>query len=84
MSTLALSDPFGDRIINSGILSARSPDLNPCDFFFWGCLKGKVYNTNARTKELKENTCRKIVKYSYRTASKGKSELLPPVRGMST
>jgi hypothetical protein len=30
----ALSDVFGDRIISSGIWPARSPDLNPCDFFF--------------------------------------------------
>ena len=22
---------------------ARSPDLNPCNFFFWGYLKSKVY-----------------------------------------
>jgi hypothetical protein len=28
-----------------------SPDLNPCDFFFWDCLKDKLYNGNPRTKE---------------------------------
>lgn len=21
----------------------RSPDLNPLDFFYWGCLRGEVY-----------------------------------------
>jgi hypothetical protein len=29
-------------------------------FFFWGCLKGKVYNSNPRTEELNENICREI------------------------
>ena len=23
-----------------------SPDLNPCNFFLWGCLKDKVYKNN--------------------------------------
>jgi hypothetical protein len=54
MSTQALSDIFGDRIIRKGIWSGRSPDLNPCDFFFWGSLKDKVYNSNPRTEELRE------------------------------
>jgi hypothetical protein len=31
MSTQALSDVFGGRIISSDIWPARSPDLNPCD-----------------------------------------------------
>jgi hypothetical protein len=48
-----------DRIISSGIWPAHSPYLNPCDFFFWGCLKDNVYNSNPQT-ELKENTCREI------------------------
>jgi hypothetical protein len=42
----ALSYVFEDRIISSGIWPARSPDLNPCDFFFWGCLKDRVYSSN--------------------------------------
>jgi hypothetical protein len=33
-------------IIGSGIWLACSPDLNPCDFFFWVCLKDNVYNSN--------------------------------------
>jgi hypothetical protein len=32
----ALSDVFGDRIISSVILPARSSHLNPCDFFLLG------------------------------------------------
>jgi hypothetical protein len=47
--------------ISSGILPARSPNLNPCDFFFWGCLKDKVYNSNLQMEEqLKANIGRKI------------------------
>jgi hypothetical protein len=29
-------------------------------FFFWGCLKDKVYNIDRRTKELEENIRREI------------------------
>jgi hypothetical protein len=52
ISMQALSDVFGDRIISSGIWPERSPDLNPCDFFFWRCLKHKVYNSNPQTEDL--------------------------------
>jgi hypothetical protein len=55
LSMQDLSDVFGVRIISSGILPARSPDLNPCNSFFWGCLKGKVYNINSQTEERKGN-----------------------------
>jgi hypothetical protein len=56
----ALSDVFGDGIISSGIWSARSHDLKPCDFFL-GCLKDKVYNSNPQTEEeVKENIRREI------------------------
>jgi hypothetical protein len=30
---------------------ARSPDLNPCDFFLWGHLKQIVYETPVNTVE---------------------------------
>jgi hypothetical protein len=49
---------------------------NPCDFFFWGCLKDKVCSNNPRTEELKENIRREI--------SNIPAEHLPPVQGMST
>jgi hypothetical protein len=51
----ALSDVFRDRIIGSDICPAHSPDLNPCDFFFWGCLKDTVYSSKPRMEELKGN-----------------------------
>jgi hypothetical protein len=61
MSMQALFNIFGDRIMNSRIRPARSPDLSPYDFFFWGCLKDKAYNITTRTEEeLKENIRRKI------------------------
>jgi hypothetical protein len=41
MSIQALSDVFGDRIINSGIWPAHSPDLNPCNFFLLGLFEGQ-------------------------------------------
>jgi inhibitor of nuclear factor kappa-B kinase subunit alpha len=62
MSMQASSDVFLDRIISSDIWPACSPDLNPCDFFFWHCLKYKVYSSNPRMEEeLKENLCSKIL-----------------------
>jgi inhibitor of nuclear factor kappa-B kinase subunit alpha len=57
----ALSDVFSDRMISSGIWPAHSPDLDPCDFFFWDRLKDNVFNNNPRTEEeLKGNICREI------------------------
>jgi hypothetical protein len=38
----ASSDVFEDRIISSGIWTARSSDLNSCNFLVWGCLKDKL------------------------------------------
>jgi hypothetical protein len=55
MSTQALSDVFADGTISSGIWTACSPDRNLCDFVFCGCLKDRVYNSNPRTEEPKEN-----------------------------
>jgi hypothetical protein len=57
----ALSDVFGGRIISSDTWPARSPDLNSCDCFFWGCLKDKAYNSNPRTEELKGYISREII-----------------------
>jgi hypothetical protein len=59
MSMQALPDVFGDKIISSGIWPVHSPELNPCDFFFWGFSKDKVYNRNPEMEEeLKENVHR--------------------------
>jgi hypothetical protein len=49
------------KIMSSDIFPARSPDLNPCDIFFRGCLKDNVCSSNSRTaEELKENIRREI------------------------
>jgi hypothetical protein len=61
VSMQALSYVFEDRIISSGIRLARSADLNPCDFLFWGCLKDKVYNSNPRKEEELEENVRKRI-----------------------
>jgi hypothetical protein len=42
-------------------LSARSPDINHCDFFIWSCLKDNVYSSNPRMEEeLIKNIYREI------------------------
>jgi hypothetical protein len=41
MSMHVLSDVFMDRIISSGIWPARSPNLNPCDFFLLGLFEAQ-------------------------------------------
>jgi len=48
-SIAAIREVFEDRVISRGRWPARSPDLNPCDFFLWGYLKAKVYENNPHT-----------------------------------
>jgi hypothetical protein len=51
----ALSDVFTDEIISSFISPGHIPEICPCDFFFfWDCLKDKVYNSYPQTEGLKE------------------------------
>uniref|UniRef100_A0A0K0EGT5 Transposable element Tc3 transposase n=1 Tax=Strongyloides stercoralis TaxID=6248 RepID=A0A0K0EGT5_STRER len=55
---------FENRVISkkANINSpARSPNLNPLDFFLWGYLKDRVYSNSPKTlDELKENIERDI------------------------
>lgn len=52
----AIDEIFGERVISRRLWPARSPDLNPCDFYLWGMLKDRVYVNNPRTLDaLKEN-----------------------------
>ncbi|PNF30394.1 hypothetical protein B7P43_G12868 [Cryptotermes secundus] len=60
VSMQALSDVSRKRIIISDIWAASSPDLDPRDFFFCGCLKDRVHSSNPRTEEPKENISREI------------------------
>ena len=44
-----LDRQFGDRVVSRKFIRgrdwpARSPDLNPLDFFIWGLLKSRVYS----------------------------------------
>jgi hypothetical protein len=47
-------------IISSGIWPACSPNLNPCDFFFWGCWEDKVYDGNPQVEEVKKTFVGKL------------------------
>lgn len=54
-----LKDNFGDRVISRTFdlfWPPRSPDLTPCDFWFWGDIKNKVYSkTHVDLESLKES-----------------------------
>jgi hypothetical protein len=59
ISMQALSNVFRERIINSDIWPTRLPELNNYYFYFRGCSKDKVYNSNPQTEEkLEENIYR--------------------------
>jgi hypothetical protein len=50
---------FGKKFLDNKMRPPRSPYLNPCDFFLWGYLKGKVYNPLPKTlDDLKVNIVR--------------------------
>lgn len=64
-----LSATFGDRWIGKfgpNNWPARSPDLNPCDFFVWGFIHDRLYKQNTQypnVEELKlaiEQICQQI------------------------
>ena len=61
-----LDSQFGDRVVSRKPIQgrdwpARSPDLNPCDFFLWGFLKSKVYSPRPNTLvELQANIQREV------------------------
>jgi hypothetical protein len=63
-TTNILRTVFGHRIISRcGDISwpARSPDLSACDFFLWGYLKSKVFQTRpAGLNKLKQRISEEI------------------------
>jgi hypothetical protein len=69
--------------MTSVIWPARSPDLNTCHFYLWGCLKNKVYNTKPQREDLKENIRREVANIPAEELQRVISEHLPSVRGMS-
>ena len=40
---------------------ARSPDLNPCDFFLWGYLMSKVYSNHPQSIEQLKDAIRQEI-----------------------
>ena len=58
-----LKERFGKKFIDKNSWPPRSPDLNPCDFYLWGHLKGVAYNPLPKTlDDLKANLEREIKK----------------------
>lgn len=56
-----LKDKFSAKFFQKNRWPARSPDMNPCDFFLWGYLKSLVYKPLPKTLEdLKANVAREI------------------------
>ena len=53
------------------VWAARSPDLSPLDFFLWGHLKNKVYETRPTTiQELKDKICDEAEKITEEMCNK--------------
>jgi len=52
---------FGDHVISKGLWPPHSPDLTLPDYFLWGYLKGRVYQSKPRTIDsLKANITEEI------------------------
>lgn len=52
----ALAEVFSEQMWSRGLWSARSPDLNPCDFNLWGTVWDKEHVKNPHSlRELNEN-----------------------------
>jgi hypothetical protein len=59
-STNALAQVFGERVKSQGLWPARSPDLNPCNFYQEDKLKEVYVNDPHSPQELKENIWQEI------------------------
>lgn len=62
-----LDSQFGDRVVSRNSIQgrdwpARSPDLNPLDYFLWGYLKSKVYSPWPRNLDDLETNIRREVR----------------------
>ncbi len=66
-----LQEFFGDWLIFKGLWPPRSPDMTPLDFFWWGTLKNKVYETTpANLEQLKVKITSEISKISQQMLKK--------------
>ena len=65
-----MTENFGDRTISLNHphkWSPRSPDLAPCDYFFWGYLKSEVYTTPPASLDINRFFKRNQVTYMEKT-----------------
>ena len=75
-----LNQHFGDRVIGLDYPGSSleglewppySPDLNPCDYFLWGYLKDKVWQSNPKTiSELKRAISGQVAEISTEICQK--------------
>lgn len=62
-----LKSKFGNRIIalDAGddciTWPPYSPDLNPCDFFVWGCIKDRLYTSKINSKDELRNRVKSLL-----------------------
>jgi hypothetical protein len=69
-----IADRFPDRFpCGQNWLPPNSPDLNPCDYFFWGFIKEKIFPKKPQTvmelkaqiiqacNEITEDMCRRVI-----------------------
>jgi hypothetical protein len=62
----ALDEVFDQQVKSRGMWPPQLPDLNPCDFYLCGMLKGKVYVKNLHSlEELQENIRHDILPFPY-------------------
>jgi len=58
---ILLASKFGRKFLAKGTWPARSPELNPYDYFLWGYLKDRVYKPMPKTlDDMKVNIEREI------------------------
>jgi hypothetical protein len=41
-----LNNLIGKMLTIHGLWSPRSPDVNPCNYYLWGALEGRIYENN--------------------------------------
>jgi hypothetical protein len=53
-----------ERTVSKCLWPPRSPDLSTCDFYLWGYLKGKVYESNPHTLDELRKNIRSTIKFT--------------------
>jgi hypothetical protein len=52
-----LNEVSEDSLIGQRLWPARSPGLNPCDFYLWGNLKNNMHSSNPHTSDELTHIC---------------------------